>query len=141
MATSSVVIPQNLMILILAFIAFAAIVIIAIQWRKVREVQNNVILLGKEIELRKISLVEKDIESKRLMETTIPLPKEQQEKLAKIRKDTKNIMQRIGYLHSEISERLARLEAQTEFRKLEEMLKDIEKKEKEVNKILKKVRD
>ncbi|BDH78770.1 MAG TPA: hypothetical protein GXX31_03925 [Methanothermobacter sp.] len=141
MATSSVVIPQNLMILILAFIAFAAIVIIAIQWRKVREVQNNVILLEKEIELRKISLVEKDIESKRLMETTIPLPKEQQEKLAKIRKDTKNIMQRIGYLHSEISERLARLEAQTEFRKLEEMLKDIEKKEKEVNKILKKVRD
>ncbi|MDI6882393.1 MAG: hypothetical protein QMC86_06125 [Methanothermobacter sp.] len=141
MATSSVVIPQNLMILILAFIAFAAIVIIAIQWRKVREVQNNVLLLEKEIELRKISLVEKDIESKRLMETTIPLPKEQQEKLAKIRKDTKNIMQRIGYLHSEISERLARLEAQTEFRKLEEMLKDIEKKEKEVNKILKKVRD
>ncbi|MDI9623423.1 MAG: hypothetical protein QFX38_00825 [Methanothermobacter sp.] len=141
MATGSIIIPQNLMILILAFIAFVAIVIIAIQWRKVREVQNNVLLLEKEIELRKISLVEKDLESKRLMETTIPLPKEQQEKLAKIRKDTKNIMQRIGYLHSEISERLARLEAQTEFRKLEEMLKDIEKKEKEMDKILKKVRD
>ncbi|MGB4362718.1 MAG: hypothetical protein WBI71_02540 [Methanothermobacter tenebrarum] len=141
MATSSVIIPQNLMILILAFIALAAVVIIAIQWRKVREVQNNVLLLEKEIELRKISLVEKDLESKRLMETTIPLPKEQQEKLAKIRKDTKNIMQRIGYLHSEISERLARLEAQTEFRKLEEMLKDIEKKEKEMDKILKKVGD
>jgi len=141
MATSSVIIPQNLMILILAFIAFAAIVIIAMQWRKVREVQNNVLLLEKEIELRKISLVEKDLESKRLMETTIPLPKEQQEKLAKIRKDTKNIMQRIGYFHSEISERLARLEAQTEFKKLEEMLKDIEKKEKEMDKILKKAGD
>ena len=33
-------------------------------------------------------------------------------------------------MHSEINERLARLEAQTEQKKLEEMLKDIEQKEK-----------
>jgi hypothetical protein len=43
-------------------------------------------------------------------------------------------MNNVGYLHSEINERLARLEAQTELKKLEKMLKDIEAKEKKLNK-------
>jgi hypothetical protein len=43
-------------------------------------------------------------------------------------------MSNVGYLHSEINERLARLEAQTELKKLEKMLKEIEEKEKKLNK-------
>ncbi len=56
------------------------------QWRRVRESQNNVRIMETEIELKKISMVEKDLESKRLMENPIQLPKEQQENLSTIRK-------------------------------------------------------
>ena len=88
----------------------------------------------KEIELKKMSMVEKDLESKRLMENPIPLPKEQQEALSAIRQSTSELMNDVGYKHTEINERLARLEAQTEQKKLEKMLKDIEEKEKRLQK-------
>ena len=68
------------------------------------------------------------------MENPIQLPKEQQEQLTQIRDSTSEVMSNVGYLHSEINERLARLEAQTELKKLEKMLKEIEAKEKKLNK-------
>jgi len=136
----TIAIPQNIFLIIIAVIALIAIVVVVIQWRRVRETQNNVVLLDKQIELKKISLVEKDMESKRLMETAIPLPKDQQDNLVKIRKGTSDLMGEIGYLHSEISERLARLEAQTEFKKLQKMLKEIEVKESELDKNMKKMK-
>ncbi len=136
----TIAIPQNIFLIIIAVIALIAIVVVVIQWRRVRETQNNVVLLDKQIELKKISLVEKDMESKRLMETAIPLPKDQQDNLVKIRKGTSDLMGEIGYLHSEISERLARLEAQTEFKKLQKMLNEIEVKESELDKNMKKMK-
>lgn len=133
------VIPQNVFILIIGLIALIAIIVVVVQWKKVRQSQNDVLILEKQIELKKISLVESDLKSKRLMETTIPLPKDQQEKLSQIRKNTSELMHEVGFLHSEISERLARLEAQTEYKKLQKLLKDIEEKEKQVDKNLKKI--
>ncbi len=140
MAESVIAIPQNIFFLILAVIALIAIIVVVIQWRRVRETQNNIVLMEKQIELKKVSLVEKDLESKRLMETAIPLPKDQQENLAKIRRSTSELMHEVGYLHSEISERLARLETQTEYKKLQKMLSDIEQKEAELNKNVKKMK-
>ena len=46
--------------------------------------------------------MENDLKAKRLMETTIPLPKEKQERLSAIRKDTMSLMHELGYLQSEI---------------------------------------
>lgn len=100
-----------------------------VQWRKVAQSKNDILMLEKEIELKKMAMVEKDLESKRLMDTPIPLPKEQQDSLSAIRKSTTQVRSEVGFLHSEINERLARLEAQTEQRKLEKMLKEIEAKE------------
>lgn len=140
MAANVMVIPQNIFLIVIAVIALIAIVVVMIQWRRVKETQNNISLMEKQIELKKISLVEKDLESKRLMENAIPLPKDQQENLAKIRRNTSELMNEVGYLHSEISERLARLEAQTEFKKLQKMLKDIEHKEAELDKNVKKMK-
>ena len=134
------VIPQNIFLIIIAVIALIIVVVVVIQWRRVRETQNNALLLDKQIELKKISLVEKDMESKRLMETAIPLPKDQQDNLIKIRGGTSELMAEIGYLHTEISERLARLEAQTEFKKLQKMLNEIEAKESELEKNTKKIK-
>ena len=92
-------------------------------------------MLEKEIELKKMSMVEKDIESKRLMDNPIPLPQEQQDSLSAIRQSTAEARSRVGYLHSEINERLARLEAETEQKKLEKMLMEIEKKEAKLRKM------
>lgn len=128
------VIPDRIFILILVIIIGLILIIITIQWRKVHQSQNTVSMLEKDIELKKIAMVEKDIESKRLMDNPIPLPKEQQESLSAIRKSTTEVRSEVGFLHSEINERLARLEAQTEQKKLEKMLKEIEAKEAKLNK-------
>ena len=137
---ATVTIPQNLFYIIIAVIVLVAVIVVVSQWRRVRESQNNVAFADKQIQLKKIAMVEKDLEAKRLMENVIPLPEEQQKNLAQIRQNTSELMHKIGYLHSEINERVTRLEAQTEYKKLQHMLKDIEKKEKELEKNMKKVK-
>ena len=134
MADIATQISQYIVPIIMGIVAAIVVIVVVIQWKKVRESQNNVALVEKQVELKKISLVEKDLESKRLMENVIPLPKEQQEKLANIRQGTSDIMHKVGYLHSELSERMARLEAQAEYGKLQKLMKDLENKEKELDK-------
>lgn len=136
MADVATAISDNIVWLILAFVAAIVIIIVVVQWKRVRETQNNVALVDKQVELKKISLVEKDLETKRMMENVIPLPKEQQESLANIRQNTSDIMHKVGFLHSEISERVALLEAKAEFGKLQKLMKDLEKKEKDIDKKL-----
>lgn len=129
-----ITIPENVFYIIIAVIAVVGIIVALMQWRRVREAQSNIQFLERQAELRKIELVEKDLESKRMMENVIPLPKEQQERLSEIRKNTSDLMHKAGYLHSEINERVTRLEAQTEYLKLQKLLQDIDKKEKELDK-------
>ncbi|SCG86722.1 hypothetical protein [Methanobacterium congolense] len=126
-------IPQNVFLIIIAVIAVVGLIIVLMQWRRVREAQSNVEFLAKQAELKKIELVERDLESKRRM-GNISLTREEQEKLSSIRKNTSDLMQKAGYLHSEINERVSRLEVQTEYAKLQKLLTDIEKKEKELEK-------
>ena len=131
---SAEIIPTQIFILILVIILAAVVVVIISQWRKVSQSNNSLKLLEKEIELKKIAMVEKDLESKRLMENPVKLPEAQQEELAQIRQSTAEVRSNVGYLHSQVNERLARLEAQTELKKLEKMLSEIEEKEKKLNK-------
>lgn len=128
------IIPTQIFILILVIILAVVVVVIISQWRKVSQSNNSLKLLEKEIELKKIAMVEKDLESKRLMENPVKLPEAQQEELAQIRQSTAEVRSNVGYLHSQVNERLARLEAQTELKKLEKMLSEIEEKEKKLNK-------
>lgn len=129
------VIPDQIFYLIVLVIVAAVLIIIVYLWKKVAQSRNSVLILEREIELKKMSMVEKDIESKRLMDNPIPLPQEQQDSLSAIRQSTTEVRSNVGYLHSEINERLARLEAETEQRKLEKMLKEIEAKEKKLRKM------
>ena len=134
MDTFTAITDQIFYLIILVIVAIVLIVIV-FQWKKVAESRNSILILEKEIELKKMSMVEKDIESKRLMDNPIPLPQEQQDSLSAIRQSTTEVRSNVGYLHSEINERLARLEAETEQRKLEKMLKEIEAKEKKLSKM------
>lgn len=122
-------------IIVIVIIIAIVLLIIVFQWRKVAESRNSLLLLEKEIELKKMSIVEKDIESKRLMDNPIPMPQDKQDSLSAIRQSTTDVRNEVGYLHSEINERLARLEAQTEQKKLEKMLKEIEAKEEKLRKM------
>lgn len=127
-------IPDQLFILIILVIIAFVVIIVAVQWKSVAKSKTSIVLLEKEIELKKMAMIEKDIESKRLMDNPIPLPQEQQDSLSAIRQSTTQVRSEVGYLHSEINERLARLEAQTEQKKLEKMLKEIEAKEAKLKK-------
>ena len=127
-------IPDQLFILIILVIIAFVVIIVAVQWKSVAKSKTSIVLLEKEIELKKMSMIEKDIESKRLMDNPIQLPQEQQDSLSAIRQSTTQVRSEVGYLHSEINERLARLEAQTEQKKLEKMLKEIEAKEAKLKK-------
>ena len=126
-------IPQNLFYIIIAVIAVVGLIFALIQWRRVRQAQSNVNFLTKQAELRKIELVERDLESKRMMRDIV-LPKDQQENLSMIRNNTSNLIQKAGYLNSEINERVDRLEATSEYIKLQKLLMDIDEKEKEFEK-------
>ncbi|WP_405305546.1 hypothetical protein [Methanobrevibacter sp.] len=125
-------IPDQMFLLIVLVIIAIVLIIIVFQWRSIAQSKNSIAILEKEIELKKMSMVEKDIESKRLMDNPIPLPQDQQDRLSEIRQSTTEARSRVGFLHSEINERLARLEAETEQRKLEKMLTEIEEKEKKL---------
>lgn len=126
-------IPQNISYIIIAAIAVVGLIFVLLQWRWVKISQNNVTFLTKQAELRKIELVERDLESKRVM-NDIVLPKNQQEKLSQIKENTSDLMQKAGYIHNEINERVNHLETTTEYIKLQKLLTDIEEKEKELEK-------
>jgi hypothetical protein len=130
----AITIPENIFYIIIAVIAVVGLIVALMQWRRVRESQSNVQFLERQAELRKIELVEKDLESKRMMENVIPLPPEKQERLSKIRKNTSELTNQAGYLHGEINERVTRLEVRTEYLKLQKLIMDIEKKEQELDK-------
>ena len=128
-------IPDQIFMLIVLIIVAFVLLIIVFQWRKVAQSKNSILMLEKEIELKKMSMVEKDIESKRLMDNPIPMPQDKQDSLSALRQSTTDVRSEVGYLHNEINERLARLEAQTEQKKLEKMLKEIEEKEAKLKKM------
>ena len=70
-ATSSMateLIPSQIFILILVIILAVVVIIVVSQWKKVSQSNNTLKLMEKEIELKKIAMVEKDLENKRLME-------------------------------------------------------------------------
>jgi hypothetical protein len=131
---STITIPNNVLYIIIAVIALIAIIFILMQWRRVRESQSQVEYLEKQAEVKKIEMVEKDLEQKRLVENLIGLPESQQEQLAQIRNDTGKMLRKVGFLQTELNERITRLETRNEYMQLQKLLEEIEKKEKEIEK-------
>ncbi len=129
---------DQLFLLILAVIFLIAVIVIVIEWRKTTVSKNDVILLEKQAELKKIELVEKDLESKQRKENLADLSEEDQEKLKQIRLNTSEITAKVGLLSSQVSERVDQLEAKNELIKLQKLSLELDKKEKELNDLLNK---
>ena len=124
-------IPQNIFYIIIAVIVIIGLIFLILQWRRVKVSQNNVAFLAKQAELRKIELVERDLESKRMMNDIIL---HKPEKLSQIKENTSDIMLKAGYINNEINERVNHIESTTEYMKLQNLFNDIENKEKELDK-------
>jgi len=56
-------IDQNVFYIVIAVIVVVGLIVALMQWKKVREAQTNVEFLTKQAELKKIELVERDLES------------------------------------------------------------------------------
>lgn len=127
---------DQLFLLALAVIFLIAVIVIAVQWRKSSVSRNDVILLEKQAELKKIELVEKDLENKQRKESFADLSEADQEKLREIRTNTANISAKVGLLSSEVNERVEQLEVKNELVKLRKLSLELDKKEKELNDLL-----
>ncbi|MBE6487773.1 MAG: hypothetical protein E7Z86_03585 [Methanosphaera stadtmanae] len=128
---------EQLLILILSVIALIMVIVVIIEWRKAKTSQNSVLLLEKKAELKKIELVEKDLENKRRKEDLTELSEEDQDNLRQIRSNTSEVMAKVGLLSVEVNERVEQLEAKSELLKLQKLQKELEKKEAEIEKALK----
>ncbi|MBR0471862.1 MAG: hypothetical protein IJI98_04100 [Methanosphaera sp.] len=127
---------EQIFILILAVIFLIAVIVIVIEWRKSTVSKNDIRLLEKQAELKKIELVEKDLESKQRKESFADLSEEDQEKLKQIRLNTSEITAKVGLLSTQVSERVEQLEAKNELVKLKKLSVELDKKEKELNDLL-----
>lgn len=129
---------DQIFLLILAVIFLIAVIVIVIEWRKSAVSKNDIILLEKQAELKKIELVERDLESKQRKESLAELSEEDQEKLKQIRLNTSEITAKVGLLSTQVNERVEQLEAKNELVKLQKLSVELDKKEKELNDLLNK---
>ena len=127
---------DQIFLLVLAVIFLIAVIVIVVEWRKSTVSKNDIILLEKQAELKKIELVEKDLESKQRKENMADLSEEDQEKLKQIRLNTSEITAKVGLLSSQVNERVEQLEAKNELVKLQKLSLELDKKEKELNDLL-----
>lgn len=128
---------DQLFILILSIIFVIAIIAIVIQIRKSNVSKNEIKLLEKQAELKKIELVEKDLDNRRKKDNFAELSEEEQEKLKEIRSNTAHIAARVDLLSSQMNERVEQLEAKSELVKLQKLSMELDKKEAELEKKLK----
>lgn len=129
---------DQIFLLILAVIFLIAIITIVVEWRKSNVSRNEIILLEKQAELKKIELVEKDLDSKQRKENLADLSEEDQNKLREIRTNTSEITAKVDLLSSQVNERVEQLEAKNELVKLLKLSNELDKKEKEINDLLNK---
>lgn len=129
---------DQIFLLILAVIFLIMVLVIVIEWRKSNVSKNEIVLLEKQAELKKIELVERDLESKKRRDDFADLSDDDRAKLMQIRSNTSEISAKVALLNSEVNERVEQLEAKNELVKLQKLAVELDKKEKELNDLLNK---
>ena len=119
-------ITQNMFYIILAAIAVIGLIMIIVQFRRVRKSSKKVNVLLKEAELKKLKLVEIDMEKYRM--NSKGLSKNQNGKLNLTKIDRSDIMSKIGHFNNEINYRVDNLESTREYRKIQNSLMNLDKK-------------
>jgi hypothetical protein len=123
---------QNMFYIILAAIVVVGLISLVIQWRRVSVSKTNVNFLSKQAELRKMELVERDMESNWMMKD-IDFHKNQKGKEVFIEENTSGMMKKAVSLNNEINNRVNNFELTTEYLKIQKLIKDIDEKEGDVD--------
>ena len=120
----------------LAVIFLIAVIVIVVAWYKSSVSNNDIVLLEKQAELKKIEIVERDLENKQRKESFAQLSDEDMEQLKSIRNNTSELSAKVGLLSSQVNERVELLEVKNELVKLQKLSVELDKKEKELNDLL-----
>ena len=125
-------ITQNMFYIILAAIAVVGLIVLIVQFRRVRKSTKKVDILSKEAEIKKLQLVEIDMESYRMNGKAVSKKQNEVLNLSKINRS--NLMSKIGHFNNEINYRVDNLESTKEYRKIQNRIMTIDEKEDEFEK-------
>ncbi|MFQ6051978.1 MAG: hypothetical protein ACE5K4_09825 [Candidatus Hydrothermarchaeota archaeon] len=117
-----------IIILVLLFLLWA----ILRELRISRQLGLQLDVMDRQIELRKIGLVESDLFLRKVHDMKISLPKEKEEEINKLERETYDLARELAGIYNEAEERMNRLELEIELKRIKEILKQIEEKEKEL---------
>jgi hypothetical protein len=120
-------ITQNIFYIILAAIAVVGLIVIIIQFRRVRNSSKKVNALSKEAELKKLKLVEIDMEKSRIMNRN-GFSKNGNGRINLTRIDRSNILSSIGHFNSEIDRRVDNLDSIREYLKIQNSIKNLDQR-------------
>jgi hypothetical protein len=123
---------QNMFYITLAAIVVVGLISLIIQWRRVSVSKTNINFLSKQAELRKMELVERDMESNWMMKD-IDLHTNKKGKEVFIEENTSGMMKKAVSLNNEINNRVNNFELTTEYLKIQKLIKDIDEKEVDVD--------
>ena len=125
-------ITQNMFYIILAAIAVVGLIVLIVQFRRIRKSNKKVDILSKEAEIKKLKLVEIDMESYRMNGKAVSKKQNDVLNLTKINRS--NLMSKIGHFNNEINYMVDNLESTKEYRKIQNRISTIDKKEDEFEK-------
>ena len=125
-------ITQNMFYIILAAIAVVGLIVLIVQFRRVRKSTKKVDILSKEAEIKKLQLVEVDMESYRTNGKALSKKQNDMLNLSKINRS--NLMSKIGHFNNEINYRVDNLESTKEYRKIQNRIMTIDEKKDEFEK-------
>ena len=120
-------ITQNIFYIILAAIAVVGLIVLIIQFRRVRNSTKKVNALSKEAELKKLKLVEIDMEKSRIMNGN-DFSKNGNDRINLTKIDRSNILSSIGHFNSEIDRRIDNLDSIREYLKIQNSIKNLDQR-------------
>jgi hypothetical protein len=123
-------ITQNMFYIVLAAIAVVGLIMLIIQFRIVRNSTKKVNALSKEAELKKLQLVEIDMKSSQIMNGK-GLSKNDNGRLNLKKINRSNLMSKIGHFNNEIDYRVDHLESTREYLKIQNRIKDLDRRKDE----------
>ena len=127
---------DQIFLLSLAVIFLVAVIFIVIFWYKSSASRNDIVLLEKQAELKKIEIVERDLQNKQRKEDFTNLSDDDKEQLMSIRNNTSELSAKVSLLSSQVNERVELLEIKNELVKLQKLSVELDQKEKELNDLL-----
>ena len=117
-------ITQNIFYIILAAIAVVGLIVLIIQFRRVRNSSKKVNALSKEAELKKLKLVEMDMEKSRVMNGN-GFSENGNGRINLTKIDRSNILSNIGHFNSEIDCRIDNLDSIREYTTIQNSIKNL----------------